>query len=216
MKNAHLRLGQLEYVRSTEKIQTRVKLHVDRYMGEEGQGHLLSVFGGDADVGAVAAAIHEKHPFTLTFPDGKVKIISMGADASCYRGALTIPGRKQPLRHLVAVSEALHANGSAGRMFLLNYDRGLAWVTLVSFLGLPADPRWGDWLIDRLERDEKVAEIEGIGCGPVAILATRDSLLEVISKGLEQGELCFPEVNGPVLWPSFKVQDALRIPAALF
>jgi hypothetical protein len=142
MQNAHLRLGQLEYLRSTTNIQTRVRLPVDRYMGEEGQGHLLSLYGGDAEVGAIAAAIHEQHPFTLTSPDGKSSAISMAADASCYRGTVTVAGRKQSLRHLVAISQALRANGSAGKTYLLNYDRSVAWATLVSFLGLPADPRW--------------------------------------------------------------------------
>ena len=33
MQNAHLRLGQLEYLRSTTTIQTRVRLHVDRFVG---------------------------------------------------------------------------------------------------------------------------------------------------------------------------------------
>jgi DHHA1 domain len=116
MQNAHLRLGQLEYLRSTANIQTRIRLQVDRYMGEEADGHLLSLYGGDAEIGAIAAAIHEKHPFTLTFPDGKSKTVSMGADGSCYRGSVAVPGRKQPLRHLVAVSQALHANGAAGKI----------------------------------------------------------------------------------------------------
>jgi len=214
MQNAHLRLGQLEYLRSTVNIQTRIRLQVDRYMGEEADGHLLSLYGGDAEIGAVAAAMHEKHPFTLTFPDGKSKTVSMGADASCYRGSLAVPGRKQPLRHLVAVSHALHANGAAGKTYLLNYERSLAWSALVSFLGLPADPRWGAAMMDVLEREEKVQELEGIGCQPVAIHATRSSLLEAVSSGLGQQELFFPEVNGPVLWPSFGVQEALLFPTS--
>jgi hypothetical protein len=209
MQNAHLRLGQLEYLRTTANVQTRVRLQVDRYMGQEAEGHLLSLYGGDAEVGAIAAAVREKHPFTLIFPDGKAKTVSMGADASCYRGSVAVPGRKQPLRHLVAVSQALHANGAAGKTYMLNYVRALAWSTLVSFLGLPADPRWGPWLMDTLEREEKVQELEGIGCQPVAILATRGSLLEGISTGLARQELCFPDVNGPVFWPSFRIGDAL-------
>ena len=210
MQNAHLRLGQLEYLRSTANIQTRIRLQVDRYMGQEAEGHLLSVYGGDAEIGAISAAIHEKHPFTLTFPDGKSKTVSMGADASCYRGSITVPGRKQPLRHLVAVSAALHANGAAGKTYVLNYERMLAWSALVSFLGLPADPRWGAAIMDTLEREEKVQEIEGIGCQPVIIHATRESLLDAVSSGLGKRDLCFPETNGPVFWPMFRIGDALN------
>ena len=69
MENAHLRLGLLEYVRMTEKTSTRIRLRVDRYIGEDRQAHLLSVFGNDSDVGAITAAVHEKAAFGLTFPD---------------------------------------------------------------------------------------------------------------------------------------------------
>ena len=64
MENAHLRLGLLEYVRITEKASTRIRLRVDRYIGEDRQAHLLSVFGNDSDVGAITAAVHEKAPST--------------------------------------------------------------------------------------------------------------------------------------------------------
>lgn len=215
MQNAHLRLGQLEYARSSTSIKTNIGLHVDRYMGEAGQGHLLSLFGGDAEVGAIAAAVQEKHPFTLTFPDGKKITFSMGPDASCYKGSLPVQGRKQPLRHLVAISQPLHANGTAGKTFLLNQERSLAWSTLVSFLGLPAEPRWKNWVFDWLESQSKLQPVDGIGCQPVVVVATRDELLEAIAKGLQEGSLCFPEQNGPILWPSFRMGDALYREAAL-
>ena len=115
MENAHLRLGLLEYVRITEKTSTRIRLRVDRYMGEDRQAHLLSVFGNDSDVGAITAAVHEKATFSLTFPDGETKDVSLGEHASCYKGAVTLPGRKHPVRHLLAVSQELHTNGTAGR-----------------------------------------------------------------------------------------------------
>jgi hypothetical protein len=49
MQNAHLRLGLLEYNRMTEKTSTRIRLRVDRYVGEGQQAHLISVFGNDSD-----------------------------------------------------------------------------------------------------------------------------------------------------------------------
>jgi hypothetical protein len=119
---------------------------------------------------------------------------------------VSIPGRKQPLRHLIAVSEALHANGAAGKTYLLNYECSLAWSTLVSFLGLPADPRWSKWLIDWLERENKIHPVQGIGCEPVMVIATREELLQAVAKGLQGGALSFPRENGPILWPSFRVQ----------
>ena len=61
MQNAHLRMGRLEYRRSTGKTNTRISVPVDRYVGEGEDAHLISLFGSDAEVGAITAAIHEKH-----------------------------------------------------------------------------------------------------------------------------------------------------------
>jgi hypothetical protein len=143
MENAHLRFGLLEYVRFTEKASTRIRLRVDRYIGEDRQAHLLSVFGNDSDVGAITAAVHEKAAFNLTFPDGTVKDVTLGEHASCYKGAVTLPGRKHPVRHLLAVSQYLHTNGSAGQTILLRYrSRGglghageLPWAACRSSMG---------------------------------------------------------------------------------
>ena len=151
MQNAHLRLGRLEYRRNSGKTDTRISVQVDRYVGEGEDAHLISLFGGDAEVGAITAAIHEKHTFTVMFPDGREKVVGFGPDAICYRGSVNLQGRKQPLRHLIAVSSSLHANGSAGRTFILHLGpdtRELAWATLVSFLGLPADPRWSGPILE--------------------------------------------------------------------
>ena len=122
MQNAHLRLGLLEYHRMTEKTSTRIRLRVDRYVGEDEQAHLISVFGNDSDVGAITAAVHEKAIFTLTFPDGEVKEVSLGEHASCYKGAVSLSDRRHPVRHLVAVSEELYTNGGVGRTILLGYQ----------------------------------------------------------------------------------------------
>jgi hypothetical protein len=121
MENAHLRLGLLEYVRFTEKASTRIRLRVDRYIGEDRQAHLLSVFGNDSDVGAITAAIHEKSTFSITFPDGAEKEVEFGEHASCYKGTVSLPGRKHPVRHLVAVygsdiSNAIRRGGGVGNV----------------------------------------------------------------------------------------------------
>src|SRR5271163_3838915 len=209
MENAHLRLGLLEYVRMTEKTSTRIRLRVDRYMGEDRQAHLLSVFGNDSDVGAITAAVHEKATFTLTFPDGGTKEVSLGEHASCYKGAVALPGRKYPVRHLLAVSQELHTNGSAGRTMLLRYDRESAWATLVSFLGLPADPTWAEHILGVVERKKRIEEIDGIGCGPVLISATIEEMLEWIGDGLGSRALAFPGETGSVVWPRFALAASL-------
>jgi hypothetical protein len=201
MQNAHLRLGLLEYHRMTEKTSTRIRLRVDRYVGEDEQAHLISVFGNDSDVGAITAAVHEKATFTLTFPDGEVKEVSLGEHASCYKGAVSLPDRKHPVRHLVAVSEALYTNGGVGRTILLGYQRDQAWTTLVSFLGLPAEPSWAEHILSVVEADERIKILDGIGCQPVLISATTEDVLAWIGEALKSQVLSIPDRNGPILWP---------------
>ena len=210
MQNAHLRLGLLEYHRMTEKTSTRIRLRVDRYVGEGEQAHLISVFGNDSDVGAITAAVHEKATFTLTFPDGEVKEVSLGEHASCYKGAVSLPDRKHPVRHLVAVSEALYTNGGVGRTILLGYQRDLAWATLVSFLGLPAEPSWADHILGVVEAEERIMPLDGIGCQPVLISATTEEVLEWIGDGLRSLVLRFPESNGPIVWPKCSLTVAMQ------
>jgi hypothetical protein len=209
MQNAHLRLGLLEYHRMTEKTSTRIRLRVDRYVGEDEHAHLISVFGNDSDVGAITAAVHEKATFTLIFPDGEVKEVSLGEHASCYKGAVSLQDRKHPVRHLVAVSEALYTNGGVGRTILLGYQRDQAWATLVSFLGLPAEPSWAEHVLGVVETEERIKPLDGIGCEPVLISATTEEVLEWIGDGLRREVLSFPKKNGPIIWPSRSWQQVL-------
>jgi hypothetical protein len=193
----------------TEKTATRIRLRVDRYVGEDEQAHLMSVFGNDSDVGAITAAVHEKATFTLTFPDGEVKEVSLGEHASCYKGAVSLPDRKHPVRHLVAVSEQLYTNGGVGRTILLGYERDQAWATLVSFLGLPAEPSWAEHVLGVVEAEERIKALDGIGCKPVLISATTEEVLQWIGEGLKYQTLSFPEKNGPILWPRYSVATSM-------
>jgi hypothetical protein len=209
MQNAHLRLGWLEYVRHTEGTDTHVGLYVDRYVGDGEQAHLLSVFGGDAEVGAIRAAIYERHAFTVTFPKGTSKTVQLGPDASCYNASILL-APKRSIRHLVGVSAALQANGSAGMTYLVHLDgetEGLAWATVVSLLGLPTHPRWGDVVLGRMRRDKLIRRLDGIGCTPAVISGTREDLMERISEARKSGLLRFQESNGPILWPRFSLRE---------
>ncbi len=215
MQNAHLRLGLLEYQRATEKISTRIRVRVDRYVGEDRKAHLLSVFGNDSDIGAITAAVHEKATFTLTFPDGSTKDVTLGENPSCYKGSINLAERKHPVRHLAAASQEFHANGGLGRTILLRYQRAEAWAILVSFLGLPGEPTWADHVLGVLEKEERIKDLDGIGCRPVLISATTEELLDWIGDGLRSRTLYFPERNGPITWPRFFLEHALRpIPAS--
>jgi hypothetical protein len=203
MQNAHLRLVFFKDPGATEKISTRIRVRVDRYVGEDRKAHLLSVFGNDSDIGAITAAVHEKATFTLTFPDGNSKEVTLGENPSCYKGSINLADRKHPVRHLVAASQELHANGGVGRTILLRYQREEAWATLVSFLGLPGEPTWGDHVLGVMEKEERIKDLDGIGCRPVLVSATTEEVLRWIGEGLRSKELIFPDVNGPVSWRQF-------------
>jgi hypothetical protein len=212
MQNAYRRLGRLEYLRNSEKTNTQVLLHVDHYVGDGEQAHLLSLFGGDAEVGAVRAAIYEKHVFTLRFPDGRSQKIGFGPDAECYYSSLSLPGTKRSLRHLIAVSAALHANGTAGQTFLLHLGaetKDLAWAIVVSLLGLPADPRWGEVLLGEARNEKRMRRLKGIGCNPAVVLGAREDFMARIGQARSRDKLAFPDGNGPILWPQYSLRSLL-------
>jgi hypothetical protein len=162
-------------------------------------------FGNDSDVGAIIAAVHEKASFNLTFPDGTVKDVSLGEHPSCYKGAVTLPGRKHPVRHLLAASHELYTNGSAGRTMLLRYRREEAWAALVNFPGLPADPAWADYVLGVVEQKKRIEAIDGIGCEPVLISATTEETLGWIGQGLRSHMLAVPDTNRPIRWPRYRI-----------
>jgi len=116
-----------------------------------------------------------------------------------------LPDRKHPVRHLVAVSDELYTNGGVGRTILLGYQRDQVWATLVSFLGLPAEPTWAEHVLGVVEAEERIKPLDGIGCQPVLISATTEEVLEWIGEGLRCRALSFPDRNGPIVWPRFSL-----------
>ena len=186
---------------------------MDHYIGDGDQAHLLSVFGNDAEVGAIRAAIYEKHAFTLIFPDATNRVITFGPDAVCYNGTLSLQGAKRSLRHLIAVSAALHANGTAGQTFIMHLQpetKELTWATVVSLLGLPADSRWGDVVLGDMRKEKRIRRLDGIGCDPALMSGTREDLMARMGHAQSFGLLPFPEKNGPILWPQYTMRDALN------
>jgi hypothetical protein len=214
LENAHLRLGQLEFRQNTGKISTTLHVHCDCYMGnEEDEGLLLSVFGGDNEIAAIAAAVAAGSAFSLRYPgeDGEIGIcVRMGENAANLRGTILIPGMKHPVRHLVVVSQTLRQNGIDGHTYLLNYFPDVAWALMASVMGLPARPEWGSWVIDQLDLQQRISPLVGFGCNPYSVHATRDELLQLLADGVQKQHLAFPEKNGPVHWPEFSVRDALQ------
>jgi len=203
-------MGLLEYERHTEKIATRIRVRVSHYMGEDEDAHLLSVFGNDSDVGAITAAVYEKARFRLTFPGGETQEISLGEGAICYRGSVSIPGRKQTVRHMVALSEELRGLKSLSRTFVLRPEPIEVWTALVHRFGLPGLPEWAEVMIRMLQENGRIASVDSIGCSATVINATCEELLEWMAVGVRRGEFTFPESNGPVRWSNRALAEALR------
>src|SRR6266705_2227774 len=113
VKNAHERFGWLEFTRTMRDTTVRVRLRLDRCIaevaenGRDGKFHLLSVVGGESDVSAAWAAVHQNQVFKVEGPDFAALDLSLGEKAECYRGSLSLPGRRRPVRDLLAVSAEL-------------------------------------------------------------------------------------------------------------
>ena len=97
MKNAHVRFGRLAYIRRTEKTSTNIRVHMDAFVGEDaGKAHLVSVVGGDVEIGALAAAFANGDQFTVIDPMGKETTASLGDKPLCFRSSLMIPAASVP------------------------------------------------------------------------------------------------------------------------
>ena len=154
MKNAHERFGVLEYTKRMKDTTTRIHLRLDRFIGEvedgrNGKAHLISVLGGDSDVGAIWAAVIEQNHFTVEAPGIEQFTAGLGEDAKCFRGTITIAGRK-PIRHLVAISAELAktlpgADPGGKRTILCDNDPTFVLYRLSQRFGLPVVPEWATW-----------------------------------------------------------------------
>ena len=214
MENAHERFGWLELTRVLKDTTTRVRLRLDRMVAEmtgrsrEGKFHLLSVIGGETDVGAVWAAVQQNQAFKVTGAglDGTYEL-SLGEKAECFRGRMGVPGLKRPVRHLVAVSAELAgtrlgAPTMSNRTILTDDDPIFVVYRLAERFGLPVVPAWADWFMRELRRRRAITSLAGIGCSPVLASGTKAKFMNWISRALRRGEITFPPGNGPVRWPS--------------
>jgi hypothetical protein len=209
MKNAHERFGVLEYTKRMKDTTTRVRLRLDRFIGEvedgrNGKAHLISVIGGDADVGAIWAAVVEQNLFTMEAPGMEPVIASVGEDAQCFRGTITVAGRK-PIRHLVAISAELvktrpGADPGGRRTVLCDNDPAFVLYRISQRFGLPVVPEWAGWFNEELNCRRAVKPLIGLGCAPVMVSGTKKLFLKWIRSGLRQKRIEVPDCNGPVRW----------------
>jgi len=209
MKNAHERFGVLEYTKRMKDTTTRIRLRLDRFIGEvddarNGKAHLISVLGGDSDVGAIWAAVIEQSLFTLEAPGFDPLTASLGEDAQCFRGTITIAGRR-PIRHLVAISADLAktrpgADPQGRRTILCDNDPTFVLYRISQRFGLPVVPEWAGWFNEELNRRGAIKPLIGLGCSAVLVSGTKKLFLKWIRRALRQKRIQVPDRNGPVRW----------------
>jgi len=212
LKNAHLRFGKLKFIKQSKNSSTHITLHLDRFIGEwERPGapftpaHLISVIGGDSEVSAISSAVSMEEYFTVVGPAGDELRVSLGRTAACYRGSVMLPGRKRPVRHMIAISNELAETAQSGgedanRTILLHGEPAFALYRLATRFGLPVIQDWSTWFWNELQNRKSVKPLLGIGCCPVVIHGTKARFLSLISWGVKKGLIHFPLANGPMRW----------------
>lgn len=200
-------MGKLKFVRQTRDTITEVSLHLDRLVAEKPteprsavQVHLASVFGGDQEVGAVAAAIADEQRFHITLPDGSEFFGYLGEKAVVYRASIQIAGRKRPVRHLAAVSQTLFAttlgaDAQARRTVLYDGAADFVLHRLAVRFGLPVLLEWADWFRADLDRRGLIHPLLGLNCKPIAVNGGKLRLLRILSAGIRRGFLGMLQVR---------------------
>jgi hypothetical protein len=219
MKNAHLRFGWLTYVKSTEKTTTRIRLRLDRFIGEvlpdpprQAKAHLISVIGGDTQVAAVSAAITLGDKFMVDGPGVQPTRVCLERNAHCFKGSVQLPGRRKPWRHLFALSEEFASSSvlaSSARTLLASSENGFIWASIAHIHGIPGMPEWADWFAGELQTHRAIMPALGIGCDPVIVKGQKEQFLDWLSWGVESEAIRFPAGTGAIHWPSLGLKDIL-------
>jgi len=199
----------LEYTKQMKDTTTRIRLRLDRFIGEvesedNCKAHLISVLGGDSDVGAIWAAVIEQNLFTVEAPGFDPLTASLGEDAQCFRGTINIAGRR-PVRHLVAISTELAktrpgTDPEGKRTVLCDSDPTFVLYRIAQRYGLPVVPEWAGWFNEELNRRGAIKPLIGLGCSPVLVSGTKKLFLKWIRRALRQKRIEVPDRNGPVRW----------------
>jgi hypothetical protein len=211
MKNAHLRMGTLQFTKVLRDTKIDVSVRMDRFIAEHettdksARCHLLSVIGNDQEIAAIAAAISDDERFFASGPQLNRTMISIGKEANVFRGTISIPGRRRPLRHLVVVSEDLSQTRAGGnlrarRTVLCGEDPAFMLYRLGARFGLPVLPEWSEWFGRELERHRAVAPLIGLGCRPVLVKGTKKRFLGWIGHALKRGAIQIPPDSQASLW----------------
>jgi hypothetical protein len=191
MKNAHLRLGFVEFEKAQKGVVSKIRLTADRFIGEQksGKAHLVSIVGGDSDVGAIGAAIQLNESLIIGGPGLSPRNYRFGERAQLHRGTINVAGRKRAVRHLVAVSTELQGEGESGSIILHSDSPEFVLQRLSIALGLPLLPNWASWFSSHLQSQKRFQRLAGLNCSPVLVTGTKLEFLEWIGAALKAGEI---------------------------
>ena len=205
MQNAHLRMGRLTFARQSRDTITNVTVWLNCLVAEPPATgataalHLVSIFGGDQDAGAVIAAAHEALCFRVSIGASEF-VGTLGEKPVIYRASLQIPERKRPVRHAVLLSKTLFettlgANNEARRTVLCDDASEFVLHRLAVRFGLPVVAEWADWFNAQLRRRGMIEDLIGLNCSPVAVKATKLRLLRILSQGLRRKTIVIPSAS---------------------
>lgn len=207
MHNAHRRMGRLTFVRRSRDTITDVSVFLERLVAESDDErssilHLVSVFGGDQEIGAVLAAAQEGLRFQITFADSQLTG-TLGEKPVIYRSSIQVPGRKRPARHAILLSRAFYdttfgANAEARKTVLFDASPEFVLHRLAVRFGLPVLPEWAGWFHSELVRRKMIKALTGLNCSPAVVKGTKLRLLRILSQGLRRRDIRIPteQMNG--------------------
>jgi hypothetical protein len=203
----------------TERRSTFISLLLDRIVVErnaesanEGRVQLMSLLGSDTEIGAISAALVKGANFRVEVPGLEPFAVTVDAKPQCYRGSISIAARNRPSRHLLAISQEWSnaaSSSNPSKLYLMHSSPEFIWTNVAYNYGLPARPEWAQWFHQRLQEDNAIVQLLGIGCDPVVIQGGRDKFLAWLGEGVAAGTLEFPSQNGPILWPPLKLAEIL-------
>ena len=189
---------------------TEIRVPMDRLIAESGEkgsarAHLISVFGNDQEIAAIAAALIETSWFNVSGPGLASMAVSLGEKAMVFRSSVSLPSRKRPLRHLVALSEEFGVRYTFGdkrarRTILCDDQPEFVLHRLGAQFGLPAVLEWSEWFGGELRKRGMVEPLVGFGCSPIAVKGTKKRFLALLSRGLKQKRIYLPEEDSKLAW----------------
>ena len=211
MKNAHLRMGTLQFTKVLRDTTIDVSVRMERLIAEQAaagrsaQCHLVSVIGNDQEIAAIAAAISEDARFYASAPGVGRLMINLGKEAAVFRSSISVPGRRRPIRHLVACSEHLSRTRAGGeptarRTVLCDDNPEFLLYRLGVRFGLPVLPEWSEWFSRERERHKAIEPLIGVGCRPVLVKGTKKRFLGWIGHALKRGAIQIPADGRACVW----------------